>query len=333
MKVNVCSDTKVFNIHGEGVSTSFETCIALLKEKNDIEVSVNGESKGDIMHSHNYGPYYFLRGLLYKGKKVHTVHTTPETAIGTLPGWKLMMPFFKWYFKKAYSFADVCIAISPMVEQSIRSLGAKTRIINIPNPIQINKWKRTETLRVRGRKLLELKEGEICVLSVGQLINRKGVLDFIEVGNRMAELAFRWIGGRPHGSFSDGYRAINQAVEESGSNVQFSGAFDQLDMPAIYAAGDIFMFPSYQENCPLAPLEAAASGMPVIFRDLIEYQLLYENTYLKAKSNQDFESAIKMLVYDDFAFQHGLELSEKLITQFDEALVRQKLMEVYRSLQ
>ena len=76
MKVNVCSDTKVFNIHGEGVSTSFETCIALLKEKNDIEVSVNGESKGDIMHSHTYGPYYFLRGLLYKGKKVHTVHTT-----------------------------------------------------------------------------------------------------------------------------------------------------------------------------------------------------------------------------------------------------------------
>jgi glycosyltransferase involved in cell wall biosynthesis len=36
------------------------------------------------------------------------------------------------------------------------------------------------------------------------------------------------------------------------------------DMPLVYAAADVLLFPSYQENCPLAPLEAAACGLPVV---------------------------------------------------------------------
>jgi len=31
-------------------------------------------------------------------------------------------------------------------------------------------------------------------------------------------------------------------------------------MPLLYNAADMLLFPSYQENCPLVPIEAAAAG-------------------------------------------------------------------------
>ena len=89
MKVNLCSETELYNIHGEGVSSSFSTCLKLLKESNDIEVVINSDGKGDIMHCHTYGPYFFLRGLKYKGKRIHTSHVIPDSAKGTFPGWRL----------------------------------------------------------------------------------------------------------------------------------------------------------------------------------------------------------------------------------------------------
>ena len=70
MKINVCSETELLHMHGEGVSTSFLNCVDLLNEKKDVEVVINSQGLGDIMHCHTYGPYYFIRGLKYKGKKV-----------------------------------------------------------------------------------------------------------------------------------------------------------------------------------------------------------------------------------------------------------------------
>jgi 1,2-diacylglycerol-3-alpha-glucose alpha-1,2-galactosyltransferase len=64
-------------------------------------------------------------------------------------------------------------------------------------------------------------------------------------------------------------------------------------MPLIYAAADLMLFPSYQENCPLSPIEAAACGMPVIYRDIEEYKSLYTNSYLKAGNTVEFISMTK----------------------------------------
>ena len=120
MKINVCSETIILGMKGEGVNTATLNFIDLLKENDDVEVLINNEGVGDIMHSHTYGPYYFWRGLRYKGKRVLTVHVIPDSIRGSIPFSKVFMPFVKWYFKHVYSYADVCIAISPMVEETIK---------------------------------------------------------------------------------------------------------------------------------------------------------------------------------------------------------------------
>jgi 1,2-diacylglycerol-3-alpha-glucose alpha-1,2-galactosyltransferase len=124
--------------------------------------------------------------------------------------------------------------------------------------------------------MLGLDENDIVILGVVQLEERKGAKDFIDLGEAIPNAKFRWVGGRPFGIFTEGIKRINELIERASKHIRFAGMFELTAMPAIYAAADIFLFPSYQENCPLAPLEAAARGMPVIYRDLKEYTLLYK---------------------------------------------------------
>lgn len=331
LKINVCSETALLKMRGEGVNTAFVDCVELLKEGNDVDVVVNQEERGQLMHSHTYGPYFFLRGIGYPRKKILTVHVIPDSIKGSLPFANTLMPFVKWYFKKVYSNADVCIAISPMVEKAIKELNAKTQIIRMSNPLQLNKWRRTKALRERGRKILGLKEDDFCVIGVGQLQQRKGPHDFIEIGKQIPNAQFRWIGGRPFGAMTEGIKRLDKQINEAPSNIQFAGLFSLEEMPCLYAAADMMLFLSYQENSPLAPVEAAASGIPVVYRNLEEYRVLYRNEYWKANTNDQFVEWVNLLMTDQKLYNEGVDISQKLITQFNKDNIREELIQLYKN--
>ncbi len=331
MKVHVISETQ-FIMKATGVHTAFLNHIELLKEKDDVEVIVNDEGTGDVFHSHTYGLYYIWKGRKYKGRRVFTAHVIPDSIKGSLPASWFFMPFIKAGLRIVYSYADICIAISPTVEKAILDTGAKTRIVRIYNPVNIDNWKRTAENRKKGRQLLGLNENEFVVLGAGQLSGRKGVDDFLDVAKAIPEVKFVWAGGRPFGGLTEGIERINEKLSKAGNNFINAGQVDLENMPCIYAAADLMLFPSYQENCPLAPVEAAACGMPVIYRDIEEYKSLYLNPYLKAKDNEGFIALIRKMTYDKEFYSEGLKISEQLITQFDKDIIRNKLICVYKGL-
>jgi 1,2-diacylglycerol-3-alpha-glucose alpha-1,2-galactosyltransferase len=331
MKVHVVCETP-FGMKGNGVYTAYIDSLELLREKGEVEVVVNNEGQGDVFHSHTYGPYYFWKGRNYKGKRVLTAHVTPDSGRGSIPLWKITMPLSRWYLKRVYEYADVCIAISPMVANSIRELGAHTRIVDLANPILLEHWKFSEEKRAVGREMLGMGKDDFIVLGVGQLVERKGVEDFLDVAETLPELRFIWAGGRPFGPFSDGLLKINVRIARAPENVKFTGMLDLHEMPFIYAAADIMIFTSYQENCPMAPLEAAACDLPVVFRDLPEYALLYNHPYLKAGTTGEFIELTKRLSLDHAFMKEGKQLSRELVTQFDKNHIRDQLMEIYHSL-
>jgi 1,2-diacylglycerol-3-alpha-glucose alpha-1,2-galactosyltransferase len=331
MKVHVISETQ-YLAKATGVHTAFVHHIELLKEKGDVEVVVNEEGTGDVFHSHTYFLYYFWKGRKYKGRRVFTAHVIPDSIKGSFPAWQLLMPFVRWGLKRAYSYADVCIAISPGVEDAIIKSGAKTRIVNINNPIIVDIWKRTEEKRLKGRQMLGLSESDFVVLGVGQLIGRKGVEDFLEIAESISEAKFVWVGGRPFGVLTEGIQRINERFKESGESIIYPGELGLEQMPLVYAAADLMLFTSYQENSPLAPLEAAASGMPVIYRELEEYKLLYENPYLKASDNNEFIRLTKRMIHDKDFYNEGLKISEQMLMQFDKNYIKEKLINLYKAL-
>jgi 1,2-diacylglycerol-3-alpha-glucose alpha-1,2-galactosyltransferase len=331
MKIHVISETE-FLMKATGVHTAFMDHIELLKEKNDVEVVVNNEGTGDVFHGHTYGLYYLWKGRKYKGKRVFTAHVIPDSIKGSLPLWPLFMPFIRLGLKIVYSYADVCIAISPMVERAILATGARTRIVRIYNPVHIETWRRTNENRRKGRQMLGLTEKEFVVLGAGQLSGRKGVEDFIDIAEAIPGTRFVWAGGRPFGSLTEGINRINEKINNAGKNFIYAGQVNLEDMPNIYAAADLLLFPSLQENCPLTPIEAAACGMPVIFRDIEEYRSLYEHPYLKAAGKDEFINMTRRMINDRNFYNEGLKISEQLLIQFDKDIIRRKLINTYQSL-
>ncbi len=331
MKIHVISETQ-FIMKATGIHTAFINHIQLLKKKDDIEVVVNNEGTGDVFHGHTYGLYYLWKGRKYKGRRVFTAHVIPDSIKGSLPVWWLFMPFIKVGLKIVYSYADVCIAISPMVKKAIIDTGAKTKIVSIYNPIHLETWKRTEENRKKGRQRLGLTANEFVVLGVGQLEGRKGVDDFLDIAEAIPEVKFVWAGGRPFGGLTEGIKRINERFMNAGKNVINAGQVNLDDMPVIYAAADLMLFTSYQENCPLAPIEAAACGMPVIYRDIEEYRSLYENPYIKAGSIEEFTTITKRMIYEKEFYDNGLKISKQLLEQFNEDIIRKKLIDTYHSL-
>ncbi len=331
MKIHVISETP-YIMKATGVHTAFINHIELLKEKNDIEVVVNNEGTGDICHGHTYGLYYIWKGRKYKGKRVFTVHVIPDSIKGSLPLWQVFMPAVRLGLKIVYSYSDVCIAISPMVEKAIIDTGARTRIVRISNPVDTATWTRTEEKRREGRKMLGLSENEYVVLGIGQLAGRKGIDDFIDIAEAIPDIKFVWVGGRPFGGLTEGIIRINEKISRAGKNFISAGPIKLENMPYVYSAGDLMLFPSFQENCPLAPLEAAASGIPVIFRDLEEYKFLYKNPYIKAGNIEEFISLTRRMIHDRQFYNEGITISKQLLTQFDKESIRKELLNVYQSL-
>jgi len=329
LRVHVVSETE-YLIQGQGVHTAFVDCVDLLQAHDDVEVVVNQRGWGDLMHAHTYGPYYFWKGRRYRGRRVYTVHVIPDSARGSLPAWKCFLPFIRWYFKRVYSYATVCIAISPMVEEAIRALHAKTHIVRIFNPIHTEKFAPTPERRALGRKLLGLPEDAFVVLGVGQLEGRKGVEDFLDVAAACPEYTFVWAGGRPFGVLTEGIAKLNRRIAGAGAHVKFPGLFELGQMSLVYNAADLLLFPSYQENCPLVPVEAAAAGLPVVYRDLREYQTLYAHPYLKVRDTGEFVALTRRLATEPSFYRAGQEISAQLLQQFEKNHIRQSLIELYR---
>jgi len=331
MRIHVISET-AFVGKGQGIHTAFVDCVNLLANSGRLDVVVNGDGWGDVLHSHTYGPYFFWKGRRYAGRRVFTVHVTPDSARGSIPAERVVMPFVRWYLRHVYKYADVCISISPEVTDRVHQLSPSTRIVQIVNPLDTKRFRPSAELRRDGRHRLGIAEDAFVALGVGQLERRKGVEDFIDVAAACPEVQFVWVGGRPLGVVTEGISRINTRMKRGDCRVLFPGLLDLEEMPVLYNAADAFVFPSWQENCPLAPLEAAACGLPVIFRDLPEYRRLYQSSYLTASDTHGFADLVRRLLNDEAFRSHATTLSAQLIKQFRSEQVLEGLEDVYSSL-
>jgi 1,2-diacylglycerol-3-alpha-glucose alpha-1,2-galactosyltransferase len=317
LRVNITSETAFWGMEGQGGHTGFLDCIDLMNRHPDLEVFVNSRRQCDVLHSHSWGPGYYLRGLRYPGRRILTAHAIPESAEGSLPFMcDNTRAFVRRYLKRIYDFSDIVVAVDPRSAESLRRLPVRSPVEVVSNAIRTERFFPSESLRREGRALLGIDGRRPVVLGVGQVQPRKGIHDFSEVARAVPEADFVWVGGRPFGLVSAGLSELNQLIATTPANLHFAGLHDLAVMPLLYNAADVMLFPSHQENCPYAPIEAAACGLPVIFRDLAVYADLYRTGYCAADGAAGFTALLRGLLAYPVQYREAQQLSRELVASF-----------------
>ncbi|MCY6959395.1 glycosyltransferase family 4 protein [Clostridium brassicae] len=289
-------------VKGHGVLSAYIEQVDLVKHglAGYYDVMINKTRLSDIMHYHTIDLKFFLSMPFakLKGTTVAYVHFIPETIEDSL---KLPWVFRKIFYRYIISFykhMDYLVVVNPYFKAILqkRYKISESKIYYIPNFVSENNFYRyTQEKKKTIRNKMNIQENKFVVLGVGQVQNRKGVLDFIEVAKKFPNIQFLWAGGFSFGPITDGYNKLKKIVDNPPSNVRFLGIIERKKMNDVYNVADMLFLPSYQELFPMAVLEAIAVSLPILLRDCDLYQDILFNYYLKGRNVKDFENIIDRL--------------------------------------
>lgn len=252
-----------------------------------IEYTTEPSLESDVLHLNLMGP----RSVLYARRArsrgtpvvVHT-HVTAEDFGGSFRFTNLLAGPLRPYLEWAYGFADVLVCPSEYNRRLIGEYTDRPTTV-ISNGVDREKLEGFEALESNYRH----EPTSPTVFAVGHVMKRKGLDAFVETARRMPELEFVWFG--PLNPTLKG-RSTRRLVRESPENCTFTGFVD--DIREAYAAGDVFFFPTHEENEGIALLEAMSAGKPVLVRDIETFSWL-EDGHDCLKSDGPFEEDLERL--------------------------------------
>jgi 1,2-diacylglycerol-3-alpha-glucose alpha-1,2-galactosyltransferase len=332
LRVNVVSETGMLGLTHQGGHTGFLDCAAILATHPDLDVRVNDPGPCDVLHSHSWGPGYLWWGRGMAGRRVFTAHVVPATAEGAIPLERPLRPVVRAWLRFVYDWSDVVVSVGPVTSEHIRSLGVRSRIETVPNPIRTDRFRPAPELRAEGRRLMGVSGDGLVVLGVGQIQPRKGLASFAAVAARFPHVHFVWVGGRPFGLATAGRASLDRLMRSPPPNLTFAGLVDPEKMPAVYNAADVFLFPSWQENGPYAPLEAAACGVPAVLRDLPEYRALYAGPTLTATDDAGFARHVASLLGSAATRARWRAIAQRMVRPFSVDAYVDRMVGIYDGL-
>jgi glycosyltransferase involved in cell wall biosynthesis len=182
------------------------------------------------------------------------------------------------------------------------------------------------------------KSGRIRVLLATRLLWDKGLLEFVTAARQLIldgyNIQFLLAGDPDEGnpasvSESDVRGWVAEGVLERLGHVD--------DMPDLYRSVDIVVLPSYREGVPQGLIEAAACGLPLVTTDVPGCREVVtdgvDGLLVPVRDSDALASAIARLC-DDPALRErlGKAARQRALADFDERIVIEQTMDVYREL-
>jgi len=328
MRVNVLSES-AFTVGGHGVHTAYVEDLAMLRRTPGLDVLANSLRRADVHHAHTVGPY--AMSLMRAGRvRVVTAHLTAGSLRGSLRGDRYWHSSFIKHLRTSYNSADAVVAVSGSVETELKSMGVVKPIHVVPNSVDIAAVRKLSGSRVESRERLGVKADEFVVMGVGQVQPRKGISAFVECARALPQVRFQWVGGTIFGPLADRRNEMRSLVSRAPQNLSFVGPVDRSEVLWRLAAADLFFLPSTQENCPMAVLEAAAVGLPILLRDIAAYGDLFGSGCCYG-GEETFVRQIEELIDDREALAALSRKASVLSSRFDSTAKSSRMLEVYRA--
>ena len=335
IKVNMLSMAD--SVEGQGVGSAYLELIKLLKEdgKDKFDIQINkGIKNCDIIHSHTVEPKNYIKMKRAKVPTVAYVHFLPDTLDGSIKLPKLFFNIFKKYVISFYKAADHLVVVNPIFKKDMVKAGLdENKITYIPNFVSKEKFYKKDDKAIKKiRKEYDLKENDFVVLGAGQVQNRKGVLDFVEVAKKMPDTKFLWAGGFSFGAITDGHKELQKVMENPPKNVKFLGIIPREKMNDLFNAADLLFVPSYNELFPMTILEACSTDTPLLLRDLELYEDILFKKYLEATNNDDFALLIQKLKDDKKLYKKAVDNSIYISNYYSKDNVYKLWVEFYEGI-
>ena len=317
---------KIFSKSGLGKAINHQ--MRALDYEN-IEYTTDLLDDYDIAHINWYGPNSFTLAKLAKrkGKKVvYHAHSTEEDFKNGFIFSKQVAPAFKKWLIKCYSLGDVIITPTPYSKKLLEGYGIEKKIYAISNGIELDRFQRKEVLRQKFREKYNILETEKVIIGVGLFIERKGIIDFVELAKRLPEYRFIWFGYSP---LSAATKEVRDAVNTKLDNLLFAGYVEQEEIVEAMNGCDLYLFPTLEETEGIPIIEACACKTPALIRDIPVFDEWLQdgvNVY-KAKNLEEFEEKIKKILKGELPYLG--EEAYKVAEERDIRIIGKRLREVY----
>jgi glycosyltransferase involved in cell wall biosynthesis len=253
-------DVRFLNVAHAGTPEGGHVTLGNLRRTFRDALAVWRQARGcDIVHIHSaLAPTVTVlrAALLAVGGRARGCAVVVHAHGGNIQSW-LTTPLRRLLLRLAMLPAHRVVAVWTAGEQALRRVLPEGRVLLIDNGVP-----------VEGRPQQEGDHEPPRILYVGLLTPRKGVLDLLAASRLLRERGVdheTWLlGGTP----DEGPAAEAEVRAGLDGSARLLGTRAPGEMPAEFAAADLFCLPSWWEAMPLSVLEAMAAGLPVVATDV-----------------------------------------------------------------
>jgi len=334
------------SIHNDNVKVFLYTGLLKLVNKSGVGQAVRHQKQAlellgvpyttdrkenfDVIHLNTIFPDSLIMSLWAKRKNkkvIYYAHSTMEDFRNSFICSNFFAPLFKWWIKLCYNSGDLIITPTDYSKELLESYGLKKPIHSLSNGIDTDFFTRNQKARKRFRKKYQLKDDEKVIISVGHYIERKGIIDFVELAKRMPDYKFYWFG---YTNLHLIPSKVKKAITNHPSNLFLPGYVNRNELRDAYCGSDLFLFLTHEETEGIVLLEALAAKIPVLIRDIPIYQNWLEDgtTVYKGKRIEEFEQKIRQILEGDLP-----DLTDQghlLARERDLKVIGQRLLHLYQ---